>query len=130
MGFNSTPGRGQGDLIRVDEQLPTNWLITRSTTNADGTLVIPDMVLSSITIPLAPAGVFRRLDRVNQVDIGIRKTFRTGTVSYEGAFEVFNMLNASTVQSIRSNNFGTSSYDVPSRVLLGRMPRLSMLVRW
>jgi hypothetical protein len=130
LGFNSTPGRGQGDLIRVDEQLPTNWLITRSTTNADGTLVIPDMVLSSITIPLAPAGVFRRLDRVNQVDIGIRKTFRTGTVSYEGAFEVFNMLNASTVQSIRSNNFGTSSYDIPSRVLLGRMPRLSMLVRW
>ena len=130
MVINSLPGRQQGDLQRIDETLPINWLISRSTTNADGTLVIPDMVLSSISVPLAPAGTERQLPRLNQIDVGIRKTFRTGGVSYEAAFEVFNLTNLSTIQREVSSNYGTSSYGVPRRVLLGRLPRLSMLLRW
>jgi len=129
--YNSLPGRSQGDLVRVDEELPINWLVSRSTTYADGTPVIPDMVLSSVTLPLAPAGTERQLPRLDQINVGLRKVFRTpnGT-TYEAAFEVFNALNASTVQSERSANFGTSAYGVPSRVLLGRLPRLSLLVSW
>ncbi len=130
MTFQSQPGRQQGDLVRIDEVLPINWLISRTTTNADGTLVIPDMVLSSISVPLVPAGTERQLPRLNQIDIGVRKTFRTGAISYEGAFEVFNLTNLSTIQQEVSANFGTSSYAVPRRVLLGRLPRLSLLVRW
>ena len=38
--LNSLPGRVQGDLNLIDETLPLNWLITRGTTYADGTLVI------------------------------------------------------------------------------------------
>ena len=126
--LNSLPGRVQGDLNRIDETLPLNWLITRGTTYADGTLVIPGMVLSSLT--LAPAGTERQLPRLNQIDFGVRKLFRTGGVSYEAAFEVFNLTNLNTIQAERSANFGTSSFGIPSRVLLGRLPRLSILVRW
>ena len=88
------------------------------------------MVLSSINTPLAPAGTERQLPRLNQIDVGVRKTFRTGRVSYEAAFEVFNLTNLSTIQQEVSANFGTSSYAVPRRVLLGRLPRLSLLLRW
>ena len=88
------------------------------------------MVLSSLTVPLAPAGTERQLPRLNQIDFGVRKLFRTGGVSYEAAFEVFNLTNLNTIQAERSANFGTSSFGIPSRVLLGRLPRLSILVRW
>lgn len=65
-----------------------------------------------------------------QVDIGVQKTFRTGGVSYEAKFDYFNLLNASTITRERSTNFDPSSYAVPRTVLHGRLPRLSVPVRW
>ena len=130
MGYNDLPGRTFGDLVLIDELLPVNWLITRGTTYADGTPVIPDMVSPSITVPLAPAGTERFLPRLRQLDVGVKKIFQTGRMTYEASFEVFNLLNANSWDSERSANFGTSSYAVPSRILLGRLPRMSITARW
>ena len=130
MGYNDMPGRTFGDLVRIDELLPINWLITPSTTYADGTPVIPDMVSPSITVPLVPAGTERFLPRLRQVDVGVKKSFQTGPVTYDASFEVFNLLNRDSWDSERSANFGTSAYAVPSRILLGRLPRMSITARW
>jgi hypothetical protein len=32
--------------------------------------------------------------------------------------------------SVQSNNFGTSSYDVPQNVLAGRLPRIALRMSW
>lgn len=130
MRYNDMPGRTFGDLVRIDELLLIDWLITSSTTYADGTPVIPDMVSPSITVPLAPAGTERFLPRLRQVDIGFRKRFHTGPVSYDAAFEVFNLLNADSWDTERSAHFGTSAYAVSSRILSGRLPRMSIHAEW
>jgi hypothetical protein len=88
------------------------------------------MVLPSVSTPLAPAGTERFLPTLNQLDLGFRKTFRVSGVSYQAALELFNALNADTVTAQRSDFFGTSAYGLPSAVLLGRMPRVSLLVQW
>jgi hypothetical protein len=134
--FTSMPGGTTNHDIR----LPINWLITPGTryTAGDcagkpctaGAPVIPDMVLASLTVPLAPSGTERFLPKINQLDLGVRKTFRLAGVSYQAALELFNALNADTVTLYRSDNIGTSSFDVPSSILLGRMPRVSMLIQW
>ena len=131
--FTDQPGRG-GQLIDINTLLPITWLISRTTRYTAeqcagrpctaGDLVIPGLVQNSVTIPLVPSGTVRLLERQRQLNIGVRKTFRTGRVSYGAEFDLYNALNADTVLSVVSNNFGTASYDVPQTVLAGRMPRI------
>jgi hypothetical protein len=138
--FTSMPGRNIGDLVRVDDLLPINWSISRTTRYTaescagrpctPGQLVIPEMVLTSLTVPLAPTGTERFYPRLNQLDLGVRKTFRRGRLSLEPSFEVFNALNADTVVAERSSSFGTPAYALPSQILLGRLPRVSLLMKW
>ena len=115
-------------------------------------LVIPDMVLPSITtmtgvalggtarnVPLAPSGTEIFLPRLNQLDLGVKKTFKTGGVSWEPRFDVFNVFNVDTEVAYRSVTYGTPAYLLPgsvsnlageSGVIVARMPRLSLQVRW
>jgi hypothetical protein len=138
--FITYPGRLSGDLSRTDEDLPLNWSISRTTryTAADcvgrpctaGDLVIPGLVETSLVIPLAPAGTERRLPRMTQLDLAARKSFRTGRLEWEAQFDFFNVLNADTITNYGSNNFGTAAYSVPSSVLLGRLPRVGVQLKW
>ncbi len=138
--FTSEPGRTTGNLVTADELLPISWLITRTTryTAAQcagrpctpGALVVPGLVESSITVPLVPAGTERFLERQHQLNISVRKTFRAGRVEYGAEIDLYNVLNADTVLNVVSNNFGTPSYDVPSQVLPGRLPRLAVRLKW
>ena len=81
-------GRLTGDIQRIDELLPVNWIITPNSVYTEdggpsgrqptcrgtvvngqacrpGMKVILDMVQSSITVPIAPAGTFHTLPRTN-----------------------------------------------------------------
>jgi hypothetical protein len=134
------PGRRSGDISRVDEDLPINWSISRTTryTAADcagrpctpGALVIPGLVETSLVIPLAPSGTDRRLPRITQLDFAARKRFRIGAADLEAQFDFFNVLNSSTITSYASDNFGTAPFTVPSEILLGRMPRIGLELKW
>jgi len=149
--FTSEPGRPTTNLVNVDELLPINWLVTPTTryTAAQcegrpctaGALVIPGMVESQLVIPLVPAGTVRFMERQNQLNLGVRKTFRTGGIEYSAEFNLYNALNADTVTGILSVGgtvglttggpyYGTSAYNVPSSVLPGRMPRVALRVNW
>ena len=138
--FKTHPGRTAGDLDRIDEILPINWNIARTTryTEEDcagrpctpGALVVPGLVQTSLIVPLAPAGTERRLPRLSQLDVGASKVFRFGGIEWTAQVQVFNVLNASTVLSERSANFGTPTYGLPSSILLGRFPRLSLEIEW
>jgi hypothetical protein len=137
--YTDQPGRG-GQLVDINTLLPINWLISQSTRYTaeqcsgrpctPNALVVPNMVLSSITVALVPSGTVRLLERQRQLNLGVRKQFRTGRLTYAAEFDLYNALNADTVLNVVSNNFGTASYDVPSSVLPGRMPRIALRLQW
>ncbi len=124
----------------MDELLPIDWNISRSTRYTaegcagrpctPGALVIPGLVQTSLIVPLAPAGTERKPERLTQIDLGLSKRFTAGGVQFTGQIQLYNALNASTVVTERSANFGTSTYGLPNEILLGRVPRLSLQMRW
>jgi hypothetical protein len=139
----------KGKFLNNGYGLAPTYLITRTTryTAAQcagqpctaGALVVPGMVLSSVTTPLAPSGTEIFLPRLNQLDLGIKKTFRAGGASWEPRFDVFNVLNADTEIAYRSTQFDSAVYLLPGSatyaagavgVILARTPRLSLQVRW
>jgi hypothetical protein len=138
--FRSTPGRTFADFGRVDELLPINWNISRTTRYTaegcagrpctPGALVIPGLVQTSLVVPLAPAGTERKLPRLTQLDLGVAKKFRARGIEFTGQVQVYNALNASTVVTERSSNFGTATYGLPNEILLGRVPRVSLQMKW
>ncbi len=67
---------------------------------------------------------------MNQLDLGIQKSFRVQKLNLQAQFDVFNALNADTFYAERSPNFGTAAYSVPSTIIQGRLPRLSMQIKW
>ena len=81
--FTSSPARNESNVLLVDEVLPINYNISPGTvyTAADcamaqtpgvctpGARVIPGMVLPNLTIPLAPAGTVRFLERENLLNL-------------------------------------------------------------
>jgi hypothetical protein len=138
--FKTHPGRTAGDLDRIDEILPITWNISRTTRYTAegcagrpctaGALVVPGLVQTSLSVPLAPAGTESKLPRLYQLDIGAGKVFRYRGLEWNAQVQLFNVLNASTVLAVRSTNFGTGTYGLPSSILLGRMPRLSLQMKW
>jgi hypothetical protein len=138
--FKTHPGRTAGDLDRVDEILPVNWSLSRTTRYTEegcagrpctpGALVVPGLVQTSLSVPLAPAGTESKLPRLYQLDLGIAKSFTYRGLELRPEFQIFNALNASTVLAVRSTNYGTATYGLPSSILLGRLPRLSVQMKW
>ena len=152
----------KGKFQNLGYGLAPEYLITRTTTYTaaqcagrpctPGAPVIPNMILPSITtmtgvalggtarnLPLVPSGTEIFLPRLNQLDLGVKKTFQTGGVSWEPRFDVFNVFNVDTEVAYRSVTYGTPAYLLPgslsnlageSGVIVARMPRLSLQVRW
>jgi hypothetical protein len=115
----------------------TVWLINRATRYAagckgpctPGALVIPNMTTAQLAVPLVPPGT-EFAERVNQLDVSLAKWFQVGGARLQGQVDVFNVLNRNDVLSVRSMNYGTSSYLQPSSVLQGRILRLAMQMKW
>ena len=138
--FTSSPGRQQGNVVAVDEQLPINWNLTRTTryTAANcaagnctaGALVIPGMVQTGLILPLVPGGSVRFLERQNQLNFAVKKNFRAGRYEFSPEVNIYNALNADTIVSERSANFGTSAYAIASEILQGRLMRLAVRMKW
>jgi len=152
----------KGKFQNLGYGLAPEYLITRTTTYTaeqcagkpctPGAPVIPNMILPSITTmtgvalggtprnyPLVPSGTEIFLPRLNQLDLGVKKTFQKGGVSWEPRFDVFNVFNVDTEVTYRSVTYGTPAYLLPgstsnlageSGVIVARMPRVSLQVRW
>jgi hypothetical protein len=94
--------------------LPTRWSIGRATRYAancigpctPGALVIPNMTATTYVLDLTPPGS-DYYERLNQLDLGVRKIFRVGKYQFSGQMDLFNVNNASYVKS-QTTTFGTS----------------------
>jgi hypothetical protein len=119
----------------------TVWLIFPTTTYAAshpcvsqgkcqaGQLVDPGMTVASLSVPLVPP-MTEYGDRINQLDLNIAKTFRWGRGSFQPKIDFFNLLNVAPVYAVRSLNYGTTSYEQPQSVLVGRVFQLGGVVKW
>ncbi len=119
----------------VGRQLGVNWSIGRTTRYAanciapctPGALVIPGLTPTSLVVPLiAPGTKFG--DRWNQLDLGLRRTFRFGKYSLMADFQVFNALNSAAILN-ENQTFG-SSLGRPTSTLEPRIMRVSTQFRF
>jgi hypothetical protein len=115
--------------------LPTTWNIGRTTRYAanciapctPGAVVIPSLTPASLSIALVPTGS-AYYDRLNQLDLGVRKLFRIGRYQYSGQIDLFNFLNTDYIKS-QETTWG-SSLGVPLSTLQPRTLRLAMQLRF
>ncbi len=138
--FTSNTGRPTANIVSIDELLPINWNITRTTRyTADqcagrpctaGALVIPGLVQTSLIVPLAPPGTERFPEHQNQLNLGVRMNFRARGIQWGPELNLYNALNTDTVLNYLSANFATAAYGAPSTVLQGRIPRLALRLKW
>jgi hypothetical protein len=115
----------------------TTWLISPTTRYAanclgpctPGALVIPNMTAASLNVPLT-AGNTQVLDRLNQLDLSVAKSFNLRGKRLQGRFDIFNTFNKAPVLTVRSSNFATAAYLQPSSVLDGRTLRVGVQMQF
>jgi len=119
----------------------TVWLISRTTRYTTcpgnsaqqgcvvGNLVNPNMTVASMSVPLV-APMTEYGDRINQLDINIVRSFRSGRMNIQPKLDIFNVLNVAPVIGVRTLNYGTAAYKQPSSVLSGRVIQLGGIIRF
>jgi hypothetical protein len=103
--FQSLPG----------EQVTINYLVNRT--------IIPTLTLAQVTVPLNEPGSLY-LDRVNQLDFSVSRTFQLGRARITPQLDLFNALNVSPVVA-QVNTFG-SALGRPNRILDARLLRIGV----
>ena len=94
----------------LDPSLNVNYVVDRT--------IVPTLTQTSVTVPLIKPGT-KYLDRLNQIDIRFAKKFQVRKVRFQGQFDIFNVLNSSTVLGV-FETFGPS-LDRPTQLLQGRL---------
>ena len=82
---------------------------------------------SSVNVQLLAPGS-KLLDRQNQADIRLKRSFNIGRVQMEGQFDAYNAFNSGVVLS-RVQTLGTRLF-APASILQGRLLRLGLQMRW
>lgn len=81
----------------------------------------------AVTVTVSdPGRVF--LDRWNQLDFSVRRTFTIGRFTFDGSVDLFNALNENVVLT-QNNNFG-ASLGLPQSILQPRLLRLSSTLKF
>ncbi|PYR48813.1 MAG: hypothetical protein DMF95_13685 [Acidobacteria bacterium] len=99
--------------------LAVNWAVP--------TNLFPGGRTQAVTVNLLPPGS-KYLDRWNQLDLSVRRTFRFGKARVDGALEMFNALNTDVVLS-ENQNLG-STLGQPQAILQGRLLRISSQIKF
>jgi hypothetical protein len=97
-----------------DPTLPVMWAVPAN--------LFPGGRTQPVTMRLDTPGT-RYLERWNQMDINVRRTFRVGNVRLDPGVDVYNLFNTNPVLT-ENQNFG-SSLGRPLKVLQGRLMRLT-----
>jgi hypothetical protein len=109
----------------VDSSLNVNYQVTNAIIRASN----PNVTLTqaSFTIPLLTPGT-KYLKRWNQVDVRLAKKFQVGRAKLQGQFDMFNVLNSSSILGT-VETFG-STLDRPTAILQGRLLAVGMQVNF
>jgi hypothetical protein len=101
--------------------------LPRNITYVVGRTQVPQLTLSSVTVPLTAAGE-EYLPRLNQLDVKAGRTFVFRGKSIQPQLGIFNVTNEATILA-QNNSFGPTLGRVQS-ILDGRVVRLSVQVNF
>ena len=96
-----------------------------------GQIIMPSDVFgqTSLIMYLEPARA-TFVERINQLDFKVSRTFRVGRFSVLPVFEVFNVNNSDAVISYLTTNALAATYLAPNSIMQGRMYGLGTTIRW
>ena len=100
-----------------DPTLAVNWAVPAN--------VFPGGRTQPVTLRLDTPGT-RYLERWNQLDVNVRKTFTAGNVRFEPGVDLYNVFNTNPVLT-ENQNWG-ASLGRPMKVLQGRLMRITTQV--
>jgi hypothetical protein len=84
---------------------------------------------TSINIPLVAPNAYY-IERINQLDLKVQKTFKVNRVTISPQFEIFNVNNSDALISVVSNNVLNSRYRFANSVMQPRMMGVGAQVKW
>jgi hypothetical protein len=120
LSYVSLPGGTAGAAPpSVPDYLANNWVVPAN--------LFPGGRNTAVTVNLIPPGT-AYLDRWNQIDISVKKTFTAGGLRLQPQIDVFNLLNASTTLTALQA-FGPNLY-FPTSILQGRFLKLGVMVKF
>jgi hypothetical protein len=90
--------------------------------------IAPGLIQSQVTVPLVAPGGSSYFNRLSQLDLRVAKSVRIARVDLQGALDVFNTLNASTVFN-QIQTFG-SALGRPTDVIQGRVLRFGAQLKF
>jgi hypothetical protein len=102
---------------------PAGQVILPST--FQGTLASP----TTLNLPLTPPNAYF-VERINQLDFKVQKTFKVNRVTISPQFEVFNVNNSDAIISVISNNVLNSSYRFANSVMQPTIMGVGAQVKW
>jgi len=96
-----------------------------------GQIIMPSDVFgqTSLIMYLEPARA-TFVERINQLDFKVSRTFKMGRYSVLPVLEVFNVTNSDAIISYVSTNALAATYLAPNSIMQGRMWGLGATVRW
>jgi carboxypeptidase family protein len=106
-------------LSVTDPSLRTLWAIPAG--------LFPGGRTQAVTVRLDKPGS-QYLNRLNQLDLEIKRVFKVRTFQLEPGVDVYNVFNGNVVL-VQNQNFG-SSLGQPQRILQGRLVRLNVQIRF
>jgi hypothetical protein len=96
-----------------------------------GEIIMPTAVFGQATgtfnLEPSPATF---VERINQLDLKVQKTFRYGRVSIIPTYEVFNVNNSDAIISYQTTNALAAAYLRPNSIMQGTIHGLGLMVRW
>lgn len=99
--WQGLPGVPVGTARQDAEYLVAQNRVPDASLNVDYNVTrtqIPSLTVASITVPLLTPGE-NFLERRNQIDTRMAKSVSVGRVKLQGQFDVFNLMNSSTILS-------------------------------
>ena len=109
----SNAGHLLGNVV-PDGSLTVNWAVPAN--------LFPGGRTRPVTVRLIPPGS-QYLKRWNQLDLQLKRVFRSGKWQFEPGVDVYNVFNSNVVL-VQNQNFG-SALGEPQRILQGRLLRLT-----
>jgi hypothetical protein len=127
--FQSYPGDARnasmdGLIAAEDPSLRVNWSVDRTIFKA---LTGQTLTQSSVTVPLNAPGT-KLLQRQNQLDVRVTRTFKLHGVNLQAQADAYNALNTGVVLTA-VQTFGTA-LDRPASILQGRLFRFGMQAKF
>ena len=122
--WGTNNGTTSGTIVAIDPSLRNVWNLSRAAfTQLTGATLTQAQVSVNL---IAPGTKF--LDRQNQLDVRVKRTFKVGRVALEAQADAYNALNTGVVLT-RVQTFG-AALDRPASILQGRLFRLGLQARF